>query len=356
MWSFRDRNILASLCVLALTSVVVAPVAAQVGLEEILSKANATLQWDISLGFGSIRRGANQVAFKPGSDWVLVNNNERITTGEITRANDGAIHFTTGGALAVEAALKRAPPALSVASTGARPRIAAIIIDPGHGGQDPGTSHSHVVNGKQLNLVEKNIVLTVAQQVYANLAAKYPDKRILLTRSADTYVSLEQRTELANSIHLKENEAMIFVSIHANASFDPKADGFEVWYLPPNYRRDVIDPTTLDSGSKELYPILNSMREEEYTIESVLLGRKILSGVSTAVGAKVPDRGLKAESWFVVRNAKMPAVLIELGFVTNQTEAALLSTPSYLQKLARGIYNGITGFVNYFDDLSGFME
>lgn len=356
MRAFGGQSIRLSLWIIAVGLAVSAPATAQVELEEILSKANATLQWDASLELGSIRKGTNQIAFKPGFDWVLINNNERIKTGEITRANDGAIHFTAAGASAIEVALTRMTPTLSAGSFVGRPRIAAIIIDPGHGGQDPGTNHSHLVNGKQVNLVEKNIVLTVAKQVYADLVAQYPDKRILLTRRDDTYVSLEQRTELANSVHLKENEAMIFVSIHANASFDPTADGFEVWYLPPNYRRDVIDPTTIDSGSKELYPILNSMREEEYTIESVLLGRKILSGVSTAVGAKVPDRGLKAESWFVVRNAKMPAVLIELGFVTNQKEAILLSTPSYLQKLALGIYNGITGFVDYFDNLSGFME
>ena len=331
------------------------PAFAEVGLSQLLKSTESELQWDSSLELGSIRSGSNVVSFKPGLEWALLNSSELLVTGPVSRGSDGGIRFTEQGAAALEAALKRPSTAASSLRAG-RPRIAAIIIDAGHGGKDPGTSHSHLIEGKKVSIVEKDIVLEVSRGLYDQLRARYSDKRILMTRTGDTYVSLEQRTELANSIPLKENEAMIFVSIHANASFDPQADGFEVWYLPQNYRREVIDPGSLDPSSEELYPILNSMREEEYTVESVLLGRKILSGVGAAVGSKVPDRGLKAESWFVVRNAKMPAVLVELGFVTNEKEAQLLSTSSYLKKLSQGIYNGVADFINYFDHLSGFME
>ncbi len=336
-------------------SVAAVPVFAEVELSQLLKKTDAELQWDPSLELGVIHNGSNVVRFSPGLGWALLNSREVLMTGPISRGGDGGIRFTDQGAATVEAALMR--PRTDTASLhGVRPRTAAIIIDAGHGGKDPGTNHSHIIDGKKINIVEKDIVLEVARELYGKLRARYSDKRILMTRTDDTYVSLEQRTELANSVELKDNEAMIFISIHANASFDTQADGFEVWYLPQNYRREVIDPASLDSGSQDLYPILNSMREEEYTVESVLLGRKILSGVGTAVGSKVPDRGLKAESWFVVRNAKMPAVLVELGFVTNEREAQLLSTPSYLKKLSQGIYNGVADFINYFDHLSGFME
>lgn len=338
-----------------LLSVGALPVFAEVGLSQLLRDSESELQWDSSLELGSIRNGPNVVSFKPGLEWVLLNSSELLVTGPISRGGDGGIRFTEQGAAAVESALRR-PVGGTASLRAGRPRIAGIIIDAGHGGKDPGTSHVHIIDGKKINIVEKDIVLEVAREFYGKLRAKYPDRTILMTRTDDTYPTLEQRTDLANSIPLKENEAMIFISIHVNASFNPKAGGFEVWYLPQDYRRDVIDPNALDAGNQKLYPILNSMREEEYTVESVLLGRKILSGVSTAVGAKVPDRGLKAESWFVVRNAKMPAVLVELGFVTNEKEARLLSTPSYLKKLSQGIYNGVADFINYFDHLSGFME
>lgn len=327
---------------------------AQVTLDGVLAQTGGSLRWDTALAYGTISLGQNRVTIKPGLSFAMLNNRERIETGTIVRGGDGGIVLTHDGAVALESALKRQPDPANAAADSI-PRIAAIVIDPGHGGKDPGTSRVHTVNGRTINLAEKNIVLDVAKRLYGDLRQRFPHKRIVLTRRNDTYVSLEQRTEIANSIPLKGNEAMIFVSVHANASFDPKADGFEVWYLPPSYRRRVIDPNS-PGTSKELYPILNSMREEEYTIESVLLGRKILTDMSAAVGRAVPDRGLKAESWFVVRNAKMPAVLIELGFVTNEKEAALLSEPSYLQKLAAGIYNGVTSFVDYFDKQSGFME
>lgn len=348
------RSISPALILIVWGLTVPSALAAQVELGGILKESGASLRWDAALSVGTLRRGTNLVTFKPGFSWALHNNRSRISTGPIVRGKAGEILFSPDGAASVVAALIGKRP--ESVGPQRRPRIAAIIIDPGHGGADPGASHVQVVGGKQVKLVEKEIALRVAREVYSDLRARYPDKRIILTRNSDKYVSLESRTEIANDVALRENEAMIFVSIHANASFDPKAHGFEVWYLPPTYRRDVIDRKSLDGASSDLYPILNSMREEEYSVESVLLGKRIIEAVYNEVDGEVTDRGLKAESWFVVRNAKMPAVLIELGFLTNLHEAVLLSDASYLKKLSRGIYNGVRNFVNYFDNSSGFME
>lgn len=343
---------------------------ADTGLDAVVAASKGTLEWEPDLEIGVISNGINQVVFKTGMSWALLNYEEKVPTGEIRRGANGAILFSDEAAKAVEAALLRprdivaaAPSANAIVQGSAQTaagtpasKIAAIIIDPGHGGRDPGTNHSHVIDGKTVELVEKDITLKVASQVYDQLKAKYPDKQVVLTRKDDSYVTLEQRTEIANNVKLAPDEAMIFISIHANASFDPTARGYEVWYLPPAYRRNVIDPTSLGNSTKELYPILNSMREEEYTIESVLLGKKILGGVQDEVKQTMINRGLKEESWFVVRNAKMPAVLIELGFVTNKDEASLLLDPEHLKKMATGIYNGISDFVTYFDKTGGFTE
>ena len=114
--------------------------------------------------------------------------------------------------------------------TGSFFRVGAILIDPGHGGKDPGTIGSYVENGKTIPVYEKNIALTVSLSLYDMLCKTYPDKKILLTRSDDTYPSLEERVEMANKVPLKKNEAILYISIHANASpFNKAPYGCEIW-------------------------------------------------------------------------------------------------------------------------------
>ena len=230
-------------------------------------------------------------------------------------------------------------------------KVGAVLIDPGHGGKDPGSSGSYSKDGKKVTVKEKDVVLSAAKMLFEMLVRKYPDKKILMTRTGDTYPSLEDRVNMANSVELENHEAVIYVSIHANAAFNKSSSGFEVWYLSPDYRRTVIDGKSVDSA--EIVPILNSMMEEEFTTESILIAQSVLEGLEAEVGSLSNNRGLKAESWFVVRNARMPSVLIELGFVTNEDEARLLDDSEYLQKCASGIYNGIVNFVSYFEGIGG---
>ena len=112
----------------------------------------------------------------------------------------------------------------------------------------------------------------------------------------------------------------------------------------------------MDEGRAEILPILNTMLEEEYTVESILLARNILEGIDGMVGDRTENRGLKEETWFVVRKAKMPSILIELGFVTNKEEAELLADKNYLMKMSEGIYNGVVDFIIYFESTKGFTE
>lgn len=230
--------------------------------------------------------------------------------------------------------------------------IGAILIDPGHGGKDPGASATFMINGKKTTVVEKDINLRVGLKLFDMLSKAYPKKRILMTRSTDKYLSLEERTTIANSVKLGENEAVLYLSVHVNASLDKGATGFEVWYLSPGYRRQVIDSKS--SEDKSLLTILNSMMEEEYTTESILMAKFIEDGINAQVGSQSPRRGIKEEEWFVVRNAKMPSVLVETGFLSNEQEAALLSDDEYLKKMSLGIYNGLGAFITHFERSRGF--
>ena len=84
-------------------------------------------------------------------------------------------------------------------------------------------------------------------------------------------------------------------------------------------------------------------------MESIVLAREILSGLDASVGSLTEDRGMRQESWYVVRNAKMPAVLVEVGFMSSQEEAGRLADPSYLKGIADGLYNGIRSFITRFE-------
>jgi N-acetylmuramoyl-L-alanine amidase len=231
--------------------------------------------------------------------------------------------------------------------------IAAILIDPGHGGKDSGAVGDHVIDGKKLHVVEKDLALDVAKRVHAALALRFPDKRILISRSGDSYPTLDDRVQMANDVGLDPDEAIIYVSIHANASFNKNAKGFEVWYLNPDYRRTLVKPDAGRGADKSIAPILNAMLEEEFTTESIMLARKIMEGLQADIGGESPSRGIRAEEWFVVRNARMPSVLVEMGFVTNPDEARLLAGDDYLKRLSDGIYTGIVDFVGYFETMRG---
>jgi N-acetylmuramoyl-L-alanine amidase len=235
----------------------------------------------------------------------------------------------------------------------ARYRIAAVIIDPGHGGKDAGAQGTHVINGKTVKVVEKDVTLKVSKELYTTLHATYPDKKILMTRTGDTYPSLDDRTVIANSVPLKENEAIIYISVHANASFNKNARGYEVWYLTPEYRRDLIEGGGQTPAS--LLPIQNAMLDEEYTRESVMIAESIIAGFKNNFPASFPSRGIKAEQWYVVKKSKMPAVLVELGFVSNREDAIMLSDPGGLKKLSDAIYTGLCDFIAKFEQSGGFI-
>jgi N-acetylmuramoyl-L-alanine amidase len=91
------------------------------------------------------------------------------------------------------------------------------------------------------------------------------------------------------------------------------------------------------------------MLEEEFTTESIILAQKVYQRMGKMIGDQSPARGIRAEEWFVVRNAKMPSILIEVGFVTNKNEATLLSQAGYLRRIADAIYNGVCDFIEHFE-------
>jgi N-acetylmuramoyl-L-alanine amidase len=307
-------------------------------------------RWDPFFQDGTVALGDHFLSFAAGAAGeagpALLDGRE-LFNAPLPYLDGGNLLFPEAFVAAAKSAFSR-----SFADENSRYRIAAIIVDPGHGGKDSGAVGNFVVNGKALKSVEKDITLTVSKELHRLLSRAYPGKRVMLTREGDTYPSLENRVDIANSVSLRDNEAVIFISIHANASFNKHARGYEVWYLPQDYRRDLLDKSKYEDSV--IFEIENTMLEEEFTTESILMAQSILNRFGEALGSRIPSRGIKAEEWFVVRNARMPSVLVELGFVTNEADARLMADGNYLKQAAEALYKGIADFVITFERSGGF--
>lgn len=313
-------------------------------LLEAAEKAGATVYWDTLSASGVLEKNGHQISFRAGDSFIL-EDYKKFSVVDAPVVKDGVLYVSQNF-------LNTADRLFNSAASNSNYKIGAILIDPGHGGKDPGAMDTHTINGKKVTVKEKDVNLAVGLMLYNRLKTAYPDKQILMTRKTDVFLELSERTEIANSVKLKDQEAILYISVHVNASLDRKASGYEVWYLSPGYRRTVLDKNTTDD--KALFNIMNSMMEEEYTAESILIAKFIMDGLQTQVASKQTARGIKAEEWFVVRNSNMPAVLVELGFLTNEKEAALLADNGHLQKLSLGIYNGLAAFVTHFERSRGF--
>ena len=174
-----------------------------------------------------------------------------------------------------------------------------IVIDPGHGGKDPGAVSN--------NAVEKQIVFNTASKLKQKLEAA--GAVVKMTRTGDTFPSLEERVAYA-----KNNNGEIFISIHANAA-SASAKGTETFYSK-----------SANDNEKEDYALAKFINDE------------------IVKNAKMNDRGVKREDYYVIRNLYIPAVLVELGFVTNSEDRAKLTSDAYIEIFAQSIYNGITKY------------
>ena len=217
--------------------------------------------------------------------------------------------------------------------------INAIVIDAGHGGKDAGAFRG--------NLLEKNVTLKISKKVNELLGKKFPNKKIILTRDKDVFLSLDKRSEIANNVSIKYGSS-IFVSIHVNASKSQRAYGFETWYIVDSYKRNVIEKGKV-SHDKDISSILNSMINEELYEESKNFAIKVQNALDRKIGNETLNRGVKENVYFVVKNSFMPAILVEVGFLSNKREANQLTNETYLNKLATGIVDGIGEFINEYE-------
>jgi N-acetylmuramoyl-L-alanine amidase len=322
-------------------------------LYSVSNKGREEFRWDPFFQEGSFAIGGHygvfSTSYQPGNSGFLMLDNRDIYPVLLPYLDKGALVFPEQFVMAAKDAFTR-----SIDEDSSNYRIAAIIVDPGHGGRDPGAIGNVTINGKQQKIVEKDIAFNASKILKDMLARAYPDKRVLMTRESDITMSLEERTAIANAVPIRKNEAIIYISIHANYVSDQRARGFEVWHLNPEYRRTLLDDSYF-SDSPELRKIMNTLTEEAFMAESIRIAQSILDSLKTTMGRTMPSRGLKAEEWFVVKRSNMPAVLVELGFVSNKDDAVLMTTDEHLRKMVDAVYKGIADFITVFERSGGFI-
>ena len=305
-----------------------------------------TYYWDSLAETGMLEKNGHQITFRKNEQIVILDS-VRMAVTDAPEIKNNVVYVSKKFMDDTDLLFKE--------NNSTMFKVGAIIVDAGHGGKDPGALKTYKVNGKNVTIQEKDINLKVAKLLGERLRTAYPDKKIILTRSTDVFLTLQERTEIANNVKVKENEAVLFISVHVNSSLNKTSSGYEVWYLSPGYRRTVLDKSAA-GDDKALFEILNSLAEEEYTTESIMIAKFIMDGLQSQIGDQSKARGIKAEEWFVVKNSNMPSVLIELGFVSNEKEALLLNNDTYLKKAALGIYNGIAAFITHFERSKGFTS
>ena len=342
--NMKLKKIINFLCLSILTASMVLYASNDIDLLETGKKSGMTIYWDSLSESGMKEKNGHQLSFRNGEGIVLLDSLRMM----ITDAPE-----LKGNQLYVSKKFLDDSEEFFNQKSDMPFKVGAILIDAGHGGKDPGALKTYKINGKNVTIQEKDITLKVSKMLAERLKAAYPGKQIILTRSTDKFLSLGERTDIANGVKVGENEAVLFISVHVNSSLNKTSSGYEVWYLSPGYRRNVLDKSTVD-GDENLYTALNAMLEEEYTTESIMIAKFIMDGLQAQIGKESTARGIKAEEWFVVRNSNMPSVLIELGFVSNEKEALLLNDDRYLKKATLGIYNGIAAFITHFERSQGF--
>jgi N-acetylmuramoyl-L-alanine amidase len=233
-----------------------------------------------------------------------------------------------------EGARARAAPAPLQSRFHERP-VRRVILDPGHGGKDPGA----IGPG---GLREKDVALKIARETKRRL--ERVGLEVYLTRQRDEFLSLEERTRLANQLH-----GDLFVSIHANASRNRQTSGVETYLLDTRYDRQTARVAARENGTtvgqlSELDFILASLTLSYNERYASRLAHHVHGSLASNLRRRwsgVRDLGVKRGPFLVLFQADMPSVLVEVGFVSNRAEATRLRSDAFVERAAEGIARGI---------------
>ncbi|MCB1199370.1 MAG: N-acetylmuramoyl-L-alanine amidase [Leptospiraceae bacterium] len=219
-----------------------------------------------------------------------------------------------------------------------------IVLDAGHGGRDPGAFGVSKVK-------EKDITLKMTRVVFQHLRKQFPGTRIYVTRSRDVFMSLEQRARIANS-RMSREKFGIFISLHCNATLSPRVAGLEVYHLSltesnRESRELLIRENNIADGRGYIEKLESMLINAQIQAESREFAEQLESALEKKIRGKTKSRGVKKADFAVLRGSLMPAVLVEMGYITHAGEARLLNSADFQKQFASGIENGIRQFLKH---------
>jgi N-acetylmuramoyl-L-alanine amidase len=219
--------------------------------------------------------------------------------------------------------------------------VKTIVIDPGHGGKDPGAL------GYKAGVKEKTVVLSMAKKLAKKMKARL-GCNIIMTRSTDKYLSLERRTAIANT-----KNADLFISLHCNAAKNKKLAGVETYFLNLATDDEAINVAARENATSkknisDLQSILNDLMKNAKINESGRLSKHVQKAICTGLSKKysnIHNLGVKQAPFYVLLGATMPSILIETSFISNKVECERLLQSAYQNRICDAIIDGVATYM-----------
>jgi len=316
-------------------------------------------KWDAVVRTATITRAPDVVVLRAGSATILTNGTA-CSIGRPVVLSNGAVFVPLSFVRTGLASMITRPAAPVTAGTiqeavsAKKFSIRTVVLDTGHGGKDMGAI------GRAFGTKEKDLALALSKRVKAILERN--NIRVIMTRSDDTFIPLERRADIAN-----RSGAELFVSVHINASKSRFLRGFECYYLS-NATDDnalaleAFEDSSISLGgaaaaerSSQLDKTLWDMALTENRMESGELASLICDSVRQA-GLDVKNRGVRTARFYVLKHSRIPAVLVEAGYISNRFEESTMKSPDFLDSLADAIARGILRYKNRYEQTEGFTN
>ncbi len=318
--------------------------------------------WDQEGRVATLSKNGATVKMRVGSDMALINGDRMKDIGPPVFFHKGGVVIPGAFALkGIEEIFKEE--ARSGRSTGKDVSggpgysIGTIVVDPGHGGKDPGAT------GKYKKLYEKNVNLDISRRLKTLLA--YNGFKVYLTRDSDVFIELKDRAAFA-----RDKGADLFISVHSNASRSRWLNGFEIYYLSEARLNDSERALKAARDSRQSVgggsffkkdttteAIAYDLRFSENRVVSKELADRILRSIKRR-GIYARGNAIKDARFHVLKSFKvnMPSLLVECGYLSNKREESLLGSSSYRQKVAEGIVDGIVSYAKEYRKSGGFSR
>ncbi len=293
--------------------------AASFGMKTVLENSGRTL---------TLKSAWTTIVLEADSRECLFNG-VRLFLGDAVRIAEGRYYISK-----LDAEKRLTPLLLPGRGVTVAPQLRTIVLDAGHGGRDPGKEN------KRLKVNEKEMALDTARRLKRVLELQ--GYRVILTRDSDQHLGTTQAGDLRRRAAIaNEEKADLFISLHYNAvgTRAQKVSGVEVYTLTPQTQFSTADSQQKDqAGASE--KLIGNGNDHWNTVIGYQVQRRMIEELKTT------DRGLKYARWAVLRFSECPAILIESGFLSNDSEAQKIMQPGYRQKIAEAIGDGVQAYGN----------